>query len=94
MCCALLSLMHNKELPTDDGDNTNKKLTTNDDDNELDAFIEAVESDHTELTDEMIDEMDESEKSLGTPLFYAVISFLDGFNDFFFAGKYAVLPQL
>lgn len=94
MCCALLSLMHNKELPTDDGDNTNKKLTTNDDDNELDAFIEAVESDQTELTDDMIDEMDEMEKSIGTPLFYAVISFLDGFNDFFFAGKYAVLPQL
>ena len=87
MCCALLSLMHNTELPTihDNLDNT-QPTNENDDDTGLDAYLNTFGAVGMELNDATIAEMDGIAACPATPLFLAVTHFLNGFNECFFAG--------
>jgi hypothetical protein len=89
MCCALLSLMHNTELPTihDNLDGT-QPTSENDDDTGLDAYLNTFCADGMELNDATIAEMDGIAACPTTPLFLAVTHFLNGFNECFFAGTY------
>lgn len=87
MCCALLSLMHNTELPTiHDNLNNTQPTNENDDDTGLDAYLNTFGADGMELNDATIAEMDGIAACPATPLFLAVTHFLNGFNECFFAG--------
>jgi hypothetical protein len=82
MCCALLSLMHNMTVSATafETAETETPLPTTDG-NEIDAFAATFESNTSILIKAA------KNKGPSTPIFLAVIHFLDAFNEAFFGGK-------
>ena len=86
MCCALLLLMHNTTVSAMafETADTETPLPTVDD-NEIDAFAATFESNTSILIEAA------KNKGPSTPIFLAVIHFLDAFNEAFFGGKRVLL---
>jgi hypothetical protein len=86
MCCALLSLMHNTTVSATafETADTETPLPTTDG-NEIDAFAATFESNTSILIEAA------KNKGPSTPIFLAVIHFLDAFNEAFFGGKRVLL---
>jgi hypothetical protein len=81
MCCALLSLMHNMTVPDmsfEEVVNAGENLSSTEDGEEIDEFIAAFDSDTS---------TNKSATPSATPIFQAVIHFLNGFNKSYFRGK-------
>ena len=84
MCCALLSLMHNTLAPQTINEADNEANLPTDDGKKIDDYIASFGSKKSAVTG--VEGKDRS----ATPIFLAVIHFLDGFNKAFFSGEYSL----
>ncbi len=89
MCCAMLSLMHNTKLEPpkkNDTDKTAYQDLPTDNGNEIDKYLATIDTE--------ISGAKEVKKGSHTPIFLAVIHFLDGFNKSFFSSKHNPISSL
>jgi ABC-type amino acid transport substrate-binding protein len=82
MCCAMLSLMHNTKLEPSSKNNSvkNEHDLPTADGKEIDQFLASINTEESGAK--------ELKKGSHTPVFLAVIHFLDGFNKSFFSGEH------
>ena len=84
MCCALISLMHNTTVLPTTFETTQTNILPTVDGEDIDNFVASFDSNTSILTEE----------APSTPIFLAVIHFLDAFNEAFFGGKQCIVVSL
>jgi hypothetical protein len=87
MCCALISLMHNTTVSPTTFETTETNILPTVDGTEIDNFVATFDSDTSILADAV-------KEGPSTPIFLAVIHFLDAFNEAFFGGKQCIVVSL